>query len=359
MIELDIKRTQGEFNLQIKCNIDSTVTGLFGPSGAGKSTLLAMIAGLAKPTEGHIILDGECLFDSKRGINKPLHQRRIGMVFQDSRLFPHLSVRDNLHYGYKLLAEKDRRLTFTQIVDLLEIGHILTQKPHELSGGEKQRVALGRALLTSPRLLLLDEPLASLDMRLKQQILPFLRRVKQEINIPMIYVSHAIDEILYLTTQLFLLEQGKLIAHGDFHNIMNQPSLKATASSMGLDNVICATVFKHHPQQGYTELKRDEQILIASLTHQNCGEKVSISIAANQIILSINTMPKISAENQLCGKVVNIESIDQRAIVSVDVSGAVLKVEVSDYALKNSGILLGASIYCLIRAQSIHVHGVL
>ena len=173
MIDIDLQRTQGDFNLSTKCVIDSPVVGLFGTSGAGKSTLLGMIAGLVTPNAGYLIVDGETLFDSKRSINVPLHQRRIGMVFQENRLFPHLNVRDNLQYGFNLLPQKDKRFGLSQIIELLEIGQLLSQKPHQLSGGEKQRVALGRALLASPRLLLLDEPLASLDVRLNSKYCHF------------------------------------------------------------------------------------------------------------------------------------------------------------------------------------------
>lgn len=222
MIDIDLKRAQGQFTVHAKCVITEPVVGLFGASGAGKSTLLGMMAGLVAPNSGHLIIDGECLFNSKQGINVPIHQRRMGMVFQESRLFPHLNVRDNLIYGFNLLPPANRRLTLMPIVDLLEIGALLTQKPHQLSGGEKQRVALGRALLMSPRLLLLDEPLASLDARLKQQILPFLQRVRDEINIPMIYVSHAISEILTLTTEVVMIDQGKLSACGNYHEMAHQ-----------------------------------------------------------------------------------------------------------------------------------------
>ena len=357
-MELRFYHQRPNFTLDIDVVIPEYGTiGIYGPSGAGKSTLLAMIAGLTKPSKGFLTLDGECMFDSKRLINLPTYQRRIGMVFQDSRLFPHLNVRDNLHYGFNLLPQKDKRLGLSQIVELLEIGHLMSQKPHQLSGGEKQRVALGRALLTSPCLLLLDEPLASLDMRLKQQILPFLRRVKEEINIPMIYVSHAIDEILYLTTQILLLEQGKLIAHGDFHTMMNQPSMQATASSMGLDNVLCATVSKHHPDNGYTELKYSEQRIVSPLINKVCGEIVTISIAANHVILSMHVIDNVTIENQLLGKVVSIEQINHRVIVSVNIGDSLLRAEVSMHALHTSNIQLGAAVYCLIKAQAVHGHG--
>lgn len=202
MLDIAIKYQRSHFSLNLERVITSPVVGLFGESGAGKSTLLSLIAGLISPCRGHIILDGVCLFDADKGINLPAHQRRIAMVFQDGRLFPHLSVKNNLLYGYKLLEENQRQLHLDEIVHLLELSDLLASQPHQLSGGEAQRVALGRALLMSPKLLLLDEPLSSLDSRLKQQILPFLKRVKDEINIPMIYVSHDLAEIQHLTNEI-------------------------------------------------------------------------------------------------------------------------------------------------------------
>ena len=359
MIDIDFHRTQGNFNLQVKCIIDSPVIGLFGPSGAGKSTLLGIIAGLIKPNTGHLILDGEYLFDTKRGINIPLHQRRIGTVFQDSRLFPHLSVRDNLNYGFNLAPQKNRRLGFSQVVELLDIGQLLTQKPHQLSGGEKQRVTLGRALLTSPRLLLLDEPLASLDVRLKQQILPFLRRVKDEINIPMIYVSHAIDEILYLTSQLMIIDQGRLLANGKFNEIIYQPSVLAMASSLGLENVICASVFSHDQEYGYTELKHGEQIIVIPLIDINCGENVTIIIAASNIALSLSLIENVTIQNQLQGVVKEIKQIGYRVLVTVDIGKCLIVAEVTAKALQTLCIAIGGRVHCLIKAQAIRAHGLI
>lgn len=208
MIEINVKLARKHFTLEVNYAFKHAVTGLFGPSGAGKSTLLSIIAGLVQADAGEIAIDGEYLFSSKKNINSPMHQRRIGLVFQESRLFPHYTVLDNLNYGFKLLDKQHQQFSIEKIVALLEIGHLLGQRPHQLSGGEKQRVAIGRALLSSPRLLLLDEPLASLDARLKAQILPFLKKITEEIKIPMIYVSHSIEEIQQLTQHIVVMESG-------------------------------------------------------------------------------------------------------------------------------------------------------
>jgi len=209
MIEVQARLERPNFELDVSLQLDHRVTAIFGPSGSGKSTLLGIIAGIIKPDSGRVIVNGECLFDSSKHINKPIHERRIGLVFQDGRLFPHLNVEQNLTYALDFVPASRQQFNFEHIVQLLEIGTLLQQRPHQLSGGEKQRVALGRALLSSPRLLMLDEPLASLDDRLKNQILPFLKLIADEINIPMIYISHSKKEIMQITGNFIHIQNGK------------------------------------------------------------------------------------------------------------------------------------------------------
>lgn len=210
MLELDLEFRRGAFQLTARAQIGAGVTGICGPSGGGKSTLLALIAGLLRPARGHIRFHGETLVDVATRAFTPPWKRHFGLVFQDGQLFPHLLVRDNLLYGYRRLAPGGRRFELDQVTALLEIGPLLERRPAQLSGGERQRVALGRALLYSPRLLLLDEPLAALDERLKQQILPFLQRVRDETRIPMLYVTHAMHEIERLDARVLGLEGGVL-----------------------------------------------------------------------------------------------------------------------------------------------------
>nr|WP_194241079.1 ATP-binding cassette domain-containing protein [Solimonas terrae] len=198
--------------MRARCAITAPVTGICGPSGAGKSTLLAHVAGLLKPARGTISFGERTLFDSRTRVFVPAHHRHFGLVFQDGQLFPHLSVRANLVYGQKHLAPAQQRFDLQTVLDLLEIGPLLERRPGQLSGGERQRVALGRALLYSPRLLLLDEPLSALDRRLKEQILPFLRRIRDETRIPMLYVTHAREEIVALDGEIVEMEAGMLPA---------------------------------------------------------------------------------------------------------------------------------------------------
>jgi len=210
MLSFDFRYARGAFQLDARADIAGGVTGICGPSGSGKSTLLLLIAGLLKPQAGHLRIGGDVLVDRARKAFVPAWRRHFGLVFQDGQLFPHLSVRDNLLYGHDRLAPASRLFAFDAVLQLLEIGHLLQRRPALLSGGERQRVALGRALLYSPRLLLLDEPLSSLDERLKQQILPFLKRVKDETGIPMLYVTHAQAEVEFLADRVLVMDRGRL-----------------------------------------------------------------------------------------------------------------------------------------------------
>ena len=214
MLRVDVSKQLGEFALSASFVSEGRVTGLFGASGAGKTSLINMIAGLLRPDRGVIAIDDETLDDTAAGIHVPPHRRRIGYVFQDARLFPHLDVRQNLDYGRRMNRLTDDPAARTRITEMLDIGHLLDRRPGKLSGGERQRVALGRALLSKPRLLLLDEPLGSLDEGRRAEILPYLIRLRDEANVPMVYVSHDAAEMRQLATQIVLLRGGQVTALG-------------------------------------------------------------------------------------------------------------------------------------------------
>ena len=214
MLRVDVTRQLGEFSLEAKFESQGRVTGLFGASGAGKSSLINIIAGLLRPDRGIVTLDDEVLDDTSKGIHLPPHRRRIGYVFQDARLFPHRSVAQNLDYGRRMNRLPPDPAHLERILTLLDIGHLQTRRPGQLSGGERQRVALGRALLSKPRLLLLDEPLGSLDQDRKAEILPYLERLRDEENIPMVYVSHDPDETRRLAGHVVMLKRGRIVAQG-------------------------------------------------------------------------------------------------------------------------------------------------
>ena len=226
-MEVKVKRRQGDFSIDINFTCaKSGITALYGPSGAGKTSIINMVAGLIRPDSGSISINGLCLFDSKRGINLPPERRQIGYVFQDGRLLPHISVRANLTYGMHLKPEAQRFVSFDEVVDLLDISHLLDRRPAKLSGGEKQRVAIGRALLTSPAILLMDEPLASLDSARKIELLPFIKKLSHEFSIPILYVSHVKDEILNLADHLVIINMGYVIAFGELTSLLSRYDLK-------------------------------------------------------------------------------------------------------------------------------------
>jgi len=214
MLRVDVAKQLGEFSLSATFESEGRVTGLFGASGAGKTSLVNMIAGLLRPDRGTIAIDGDTLDDTDKGVHVAAYRRRIGYVFQDARLFPHLDVVQNLDYGRRMNRLADDPLQRKRITELLDIGHLLDRRPGKLSGGERQRVALGRALLSKPRLLLLDEPLGALDEGRRAEILPYLMRLRDEARIPMVYVSHDAAEMRQLATQIVLLQGGRVTALG-------------------------------------------------------------------------------------------------------------------------------------------------
>lgn len=211
MLSCDFKYKATDFKLTIQLDMQHQLIGIVGASGSGKTTLLKNIVGLLQPTQGHIHFNDSIIVDTNQQIVIPMHQRKIALIFQQALLFPHMSVEQNLRYAEKFIPLTDRKFQFKQVIDLLELKPLIQRKSHQLSGGEAQRVSIARALLSSPNLLLLDEPLTGLDQRLKQQILPFLKMLKQETALPMIYVTHHIDELEYLDAHVLTLEQGSLI----------------------------------------------------------------------------------------------------------------------------------------------------
>src|SRR6187551_2159874 len=227
MLRVELRKRRGNFTLDAAFHAPTPgVTALFGRSGCGKSTLISLIAGLLAPDAGRVVLDDDVLFDGERHLSVDARHRRIGVVFQDARLFPHLSVRGNLDYGSRRVPrEVSRFVSFDDVVSLFGLSGMLDRRPHELSGGEKQRVAFGRALLSQPRLLLLDEPLVSLDLARCEEVLPYLERLRDALAIPIVYVSHQFDEVLRLATRVVLLDAGRVLADGDLAAVSRHPAL--------------------------------------------------------------------------------------------------------------------------------------
>ena len=352
-LELQVTFTRPEFRLETDLHLEGNAAGVFGPSGAGKSTLLHLLSGLLRPQSGRIVLDGEVLYDARTFV--PAHRRRIGLVFQDARLFPHLNVEGNLRFGEQLLPAQERRIRFDEVVELLEIGPLLDRQVHRLSGGERQRVALGRALLASPWLLLLDEPLSSLDRRLKTQILPYLRRVHQGLGVPLLIVSHDLGEILHLTDRLVVLDRGQVAGHGRYLDLAQDERASGILRTSGLLNVLRLHPVEHRPEHGvslFAFAGAPPDAGMVALPWRDGDEALDAVLRPEDIALALERVERISIQNQLPGEIVNILRDDGRILCVVH-AGTDLLVEITYQALESLHLTPGTRVWCLFKARAL------
>ena len=333
------------------------VIGLFGRSGSGKSTLIDTIAGLLPPDEGEVQLAASVLTDTRSGIAVPPERRRIGYVFQDSRLFPHLSVAGNLRYGEKRARSIFHYIRFAELLELLGLGPLLERRPHELSGGERQRVALGRALLSQPQLLLLDEPLASLDLARREEVLPYLERLRDWLSIPMVYVSHQFEEVLRLATYLVLLENGRVLAAGPVGEMSLRPELRTVLAPDLVGAVLDGLVTAVDAAGGTVELAVGSGRLQVSLRDVAAGARVRVQLLARDIILATQPVHSLSVRNALRGTVVEITPEEAASVlVRVDVGGPVLLARITEAARRALGLSPGDAVWVLVKAVSTRGH---
>ena len=291
-VECAIRHDFGAFALDAAFKVERPgITALFGPSGAGKTTIVNAIAGLFRPREGRIVLEGQAVFDSSSGIFIPPNARRAPTVFQDARLFPHMSVRDNLLFGWKRAPTRIPQSEIDHVIDLLGIDALLDRQPAKLSGGEKGRVALGRALLASPRLLLLDEPLAALDAARKAEIMPFLERLRDEAKVPMIYVTHALDEVTRLADAMIFLKNGKVAAQGSMFDLLSDLE--------GVYGAVFPATIKDHRPDGLSTLIFDGGAMLIPHIDRKPGDKLRVRLRAEDIMLAREEPGAISANNIL------------------------------------------------------------
>jgi molybdate transport system ATP-binding protein len=366
MLSVHVKRQRTGFALDVAFEQTTRALGIFGPSGAGKSTLLHLIAGLLDPDSGRIALDGKSLFDDASRFSLPGHQRRIGLMFQDDRLFPHLSVERNLRYGEKFVPRSERRFDFRSVVGALKLGRLLDRSVHHLSGGERQRIALGRALLCSPRLLMFDEPLSSLDLNLKLEIMPFLREAQEQFPIPMLYVSHDLSELLQLTDELVVLREGRVIDQGRYLTIARNTQVIDAIHHEGLMNVFSAAVADHDERAGISYLSLSPadgaalggdsivQTLAVPLLRANKGQIVQAVIRPEDISLARSRIEGISIQNQLRGKVVGCTAHGGRAVAEIE-AGPRLLAMVSLRTAESMELSAGREIWCLIKSSAIQI----
>lgn len=358
MLRVDVERRTDGFDLRVAFEADARVIALFGRSGAGKTSLVNLIAGLARPDRGRIEIDGQVLFDSERGVDVPAEQRRIGYVFQEGRLFPHLTVRRNLMYGHNLVPQGERYVDLGRIVKLLGLGDLLERRPGDLSGGEKQRVAIGRALLASPRVLLLDEPLASLDAHRRNEILKYLELLRDEVRIPVVYVSHSVEEVVRLASTVVLIAAGKVVASGEVEEIMGRPDLRATAGVFEGGTVIDAKVTGQDIQYDLATLAFDGGTLTVTNLDALVGEPVRVRIRARDVSIALERPSRISIQNVLDAKVTAIGAAAGGVVdVSLSVGTALLRSRVTVRAVEQLALVPGLEVYALIKAVSLDRHG--
>lgn len=353
-LEVDVGLRLGAARIEAAFAAGRGVTALFGRSGAGKTSVVNAIAGLVRPERGRIAVDGATLFDAARGIDLPRHRRRVGYVFQEARLFPHLSVRRNLLYGRWFAPRGARGADLDEIVALLGIAPLLGRRPGTLSGGERQRVAIGRALLAAPRLLLLDEPLAGLDQERKDEILPYLERLRDAAAIPFVYVSHTLDEVIRLADTLVLLEEGRMVAAGPLPEVLAWHGVGAAGDRFEAGVLLSAKVARHVPEEGVTVLAHPAgELLVASLDAP-CGASVRIRLRARDVALAVGEIGRISVRNRLRATVVDPGAVRRNVVdVRLDAGGEVVLARVTQAAVADLGLCAGQQVTALIKSVAL------
>ena len=354
MITVELHHRYPGTTLDISFTAPAGATALFGPSGAGKSSVVAAIAGLLRPDQARIAVGGEILTDTAHGVHIPVERRRLGLVFQDARLFPHMRVRENLRYG--LRRAPSGTIAFDDIVELLGIAPLLDRRPHTLSGGERQRVAIGRALLAQPRLLLMDEPLASLDATRKAEILPYLARLKTALALPIVYVTHALDEVLFLADTLVLLAGGTVRAVGPLAELTARGDLPlAIRDDAGA--VLEARIAEHHPARRLTLLRAGALDLWVPLLDAPIGTKLRARIPAREIILATEAPHGISLHNILPTTVraVSEDTARHTAMVELAAGGVSLLARVTPDAVARLALVPGTPVLALVKSISVDV----
>ena len=342
----------GDFSLDVAFEAPSGVTALFGRSGSGKTSVVNAVAGLLKPDAGHIRLGETVLFDAERRISVPVHRRRLGYVFQEGRLFPHLSVRQNLLYG-SWFGPRQTGVDFDRVVAMLGIGGFLERRPGSLSGGEKQRVAIGRALLANPSLLLMDEPLAALDEERKAEILPYLERLCEETAIPVLYVSHSMAEVARLATTLVLMDNGRVIRAGPASDVLsdpeNVPALGVRTAGASLHATVAA-----QEDDGLTRLEASAGPLFLPRVDASIGARLSIRILAQDVILSRTRPEGLSALNVLPATVTAVRLGDgPGAIIQLRAGEDLLLARITRRSALALGLSPGAECFAILKTVAV------
>ncbi|MBT8155498.1 molybdenum ABC transporter ATP-binding protein [Epibacterium ulvae] len=352
MLDVRARHRFADFELDASFATSGGITVLFGASGSGKSTIANLVAGLLRPQEGRVVLGGRVLCDRQNNIWVPPHRRRIGYVFQDARLLPHLTVRKNLTYGRWFSKAPNDPKEFAHVVDLVGLNSLLERRPAHLSGGEKQRVAIGRALLCEPELIIADEPLAALDQARKAEILPYFERLRDAIDTPMLYVSHSSSEVSRLASTVVALSEGRVLQQGHPASVFGNPAV-LPMGPRGAGSVLEVVVSKQH-SDGLTELSAGGQRLFVPHTPQAVGARVSVRIAAHDVILARKLPEEISALNILPGLVTQIHMGEgPGAMVAIESPAGRFLARVTQRSVHRLDLVPGAKCFAIIKSVAI------
>lgn len=354
-----VKERQGansSFVLDVSLEAPPGITIVFGPSGAGKSTLLDCVAGLVRPDTGRIAIGEHVLFDSAMRIDVSPQKRRIAYVFQSLALFPHLTVERNIAYGLKDIAEHDRRARVAEILEAFRVAELRNRRPAQISGGERQRTALARSLVTAPRVLLLDEPLTGLDADLKASIVKDLRAWTAAKRIPILYVTHSREEVDALGERMIAIDNGGVVSHGAPMDVLDAPRRKRLAQAAGFENLLNATVLALREADGVMSVRLGESAceLEVPLAHASAGDRVQIAIRAGDILLASEHPRGLSARNTLEGRVVSLERRGAMMIARVD-CGVAFAVHVTPGAVRALELAAGKHVWLILKTHSCHL----
>jgi molybdate transport system ATP-binding protein len=353
-VEFDIRHTLGSFRLDARFVADRGLTVLFGRSGSGKTSLINVIAGLVRPDEGRVVIDGTVVVDTARGIFVPSHKRRVGYVFQESRLLPHLTVRQNLLYGRWFARLGSTGAEVERIFALLGLEKLIHRRPHHLSGGERQRVAIGRALLAEPRLLLMDEPLASLDEGRKQEVMPYLERLRDHARIPMIYVSHSVPEVTRLASTIVLVSEGQVQAQGPVAEMMQRLDLFPMLGRSEAGAVIEAKVTGHDPAYGLTTLASRAGQWRLPIIDAPVGAQVRLRVRSRDVMIARGRPEGISALNVLNATVTEIAGGAGPIVeLRLDCGGEAILARLTRYSVDRLGLTPGTEVQALIKSVAL------
>lgn len=357
MIEIEVSAKRGEFHLQTQFSFAGGITALFGPSGSGKTSLIRLIAGLDTPDNGLIEISGRTLFDKAHDINLPVHQRNVGYVLQEANLFPHLNILHNLNYA-RWAGRRKPIIDSEDVCTVLGIKNLLDRMPDKLSGGERQRVAIGRALLSDPAILLLDEPLSALDYSRKLEILPFLEQIRDRYAIPMIYISHSVDEITRLADHLVVLDHGRQSAFGPIETVLRDLDIRGAGDALEAGSLLNGICTGFDSKVALAQIDIGEQILQLPIAAMKIGTQVRLRIKANDVALALSKPLDISIQNMLVSNITALRQTDASHVtVELKIGTQQIRSHITKKAADDLALSEGKSCIALLKSVALEGRG--